>query len=260
MSHYHLTSTSRALYRVFVAPSLAPRLQVPRQYAPTFSRNVPLLPITTVRTKIGGPRKAPAKRQALSDMYTFDNAIQANEINLIDERGNFNPNVYYNDAMRKFNRVTHHLLLISEGRTNEFGEQDPEHLPTCKIISKMELRSQYNKKIEIARKLEKGPSTKNLELNWAIAGGDLKHRLEKLKQFLKEGKKVEVLLGPKRRGKKATEEEAKAVLKAVTDAVDECRGAGEVKREGVLGGVLTIVFQGTKLKDDTSEKKQEVEE
>ena len=84
--------------------------------------------------------------------------------------------------------------------------------------------------------------------------------MEKLKGFLTQGKKVEVLLGPKRRGKKATEAEAKSVLKAVTDAVDECRGAGEIKREGVLGGVLTIVFQGTRMKDDKSEKEQDVEE
>lgn len=260
MSRYHLTTTSRALYRVFVAPNLAPRLSIPNQYAPTLRRNVPLLPITPVRTKIGGPRKKPAKRQALSDMYTFDNAIQAEVINLIDEDGTFVPNVHYDDAMRRVNRVTHHLLLISEGRTNEFGEQDPNYPPTCKIISKMDLRNQYNKKIEIARKFEKGPSSKNLELNWAIAGGDLKHRLEKFKGFLKEGKKVEVLLGPKRRGKKATEAEAQNVLQAITDAVADCKGAGEMKREGVLGGVMTIVFMGTKLKDEKSEKAQDTEE
>jgi translation initiation factor IF-3 len=254
MSRYHLTSTSRALYRVFVAPYVAPLPHIPLQCAPTGSRNVPFLPITSVRTRIGGPKKAPAKRQALSDIYTFDNAIQADAINLIDEKGTFRPNIYFQDAMRKFNRVTHHLLLISEGRTNELGEQDPEHLPTCKIITKIDLRSQYNRKIEIATKLQKGPSSKNLELNWAIAGGDLKHRLEKLKTFLKEGKKVEVVFGFKKRGKKATEAEANGVLKAVTDAVDECKGAGELKREGVVGGVMTIVYQGTRLQEPKSEK------
>lgn len=193
-------------------------------------------------------------RQALSDLYTFDNAIGADVINLIDSKGNFVPNVKFNDAMRKFNRVTHHLLLISEGQVNEYGEPDPERLPICKIISKIDLRGQYNRKVETARKLEKGPSVKNLELNWAIAGGDLKHRLDKLNGFLKEGKKVEILFKPKRRGKKATEAEANSVLKAVTDLVDDCKGAGEVKREGDVGGVFTIVFQGTKLEETKTGK------
>ncbi|KAF2452012.1 hypothetical protein P171DRAFT_426416 [Karstenula rhodostoma CBS 690.94] len=259
MSRYHLSCTSRALYRVFVAPNLAPRLQIPLRCAPTFSRNTALLPVTSVRTKVGGPRKAPAIRQALSDIYTFDNAIDADVINLIDQNGTFIPNVFFNDAMRKFNRVTHHLLLISEGQVDEFGEPDPEHLPTCKIITKIDLRNQYNRKIEVARKLEKGPSTKNLELNWAIAGGDLKHRLEKLNDFLKDGKKVEVLFKPKKRGKKATEAEAKSVLKAVTDVVDDCKGAGEVKREGDVGGTLTVVLQGTKLQETNAGKKAKPE-
>ncbi|KAK7188113.1 hypothetical protein DPSP01_001653 [Paraphaeosphaeria sporulosa] len=251
MSRYHLSSTSRALYRVFVAPNLAPRLQIPLRCAPTFSLNIPLLPITAVRTKTNKP----AVRQALSDLYTFDNAIQADTINLIDKHGTFLKNVNFQDAMRKFNRVTHHLLLISEGQVNEYGEPDPEHPPTCKIISKIDLRMQYNRRIEVARKLEKGPSTKNLELNWAIAGGDLKHRLNKLEGFLIEGKKVEVLFKPKKRGKKATEAEAKGVLKAVTDLVDTCKGAGEVKREGDVGGFFTIVFQGTDLRKTNTGKK-----
>ena len=119
----------------------------------------------------------------------------------------------------------------------------------------MELRNQYNRKIDIARKAERGPVLKNLELNWAIAGGDLKHRLDKLQEFLRDGRKVEVLLGPKRRGKKATDTEARSVLKAVEDAANECRGAGEVKREGNLGGVMTITFQGTDLEENKGQKK-----
>ncbi|KAF1969073.1 hypothetical protein BU23DRAFT_557928 [Bimuria novae-zelandiae CBS 107.79] len=249
MSRFPLTSTSRALYRVFVAPNLAPRVQIPIQYVPAFQQ-APFLPITSVRTLKGyGKKKTPPKRQLISDLYTFDNRIQAEQINLIDQDGSFIPNIHISDAMRKMNRVTHHLLLVSEGEVDEFGDQDPEKLPTCKIISKIDLRDKYNRKIELDRKADKPTPMKNLELNWAIAGGDLKHRLEKLKGFLRDGKKVEVLLGPKKRGRKATDAEAKSVLKAVVDAKDECRGAGEVKREGELGGVLTLVFQGQKLGD-----------
>ena len=247
MSNYTLTSTSRALYRVFVAPNLIARPQISLQ-------RPSLLPITSIRT-FKGPRKPPAKRQAISDFYTFDNAIQAEQINLIDESGTYHNNINIDHAMRKYNRVTHHLLLITEGKTNELGQPDPENLPVCKIISKMELRNQYNRKIDIARKAERGPVLKALELNWAIAGGDLKHRLDKLQEFLRDGRKVEVTFGPKRRGKKATDEEAKSVLKAVEDAASECKGTGEVKREGVMGGVMTITYQGTDLEGNKDQKK-----
>jgi translation initiation factor IF-3 len=97
---------------------------------------------------------------------------------------------------------------------------------------------------------------KNLELNWAIAGGDLKHRLERLKEFLREGRKVEILLGPKKRGKKATEQEANAVIKAVRDAAGECKGASEVKAEGTVGAVMTVVFEGRKIEEKKEEPKE----
>ncbi|KAJ4305746.1 hypothetical protein N0V90_001277 [Kalmusia sp. IMI 367209] len=256
MSRYHLTGTSRALFRVFVAPNLAPRLPLQPQRAHVLARSIPFLPITSSRTKVGGSSKRP-KRQALSDIYTFDNAITAHYINLIDESGKFIPNIHIDSVLPRIKRVTHHLLQISDGKYDEFGDPDPDHLPTCKIVSKIDLRNQYNKKLDIERKVTKGPSTKNLELNWAIAGGDLKHRLEKLKGFLREGRKVEILLGPKRRGKKATEAECQNVLKAVRDAVDECKGAGEMKREGTVGGVLTLVLQGRKLKEDKVDETEE---
>ena len=124
----------------------------------------------------------------------------------------------------------------------------------------MDLRAQHERKLETLRRQAKGqstgPSTKNLELNWAIAGGDLKHRLEKMKQFLGEGRKVEVLLGPKKRGKKASVEEAGGVLKAVREAVGECRGAHEVKREGEVGAVMTLVFEGKKVEKEEKEQKK----
>jgi translation initiation factor IF-3 len=68
---------------------------------------------------------------------------------------------------------------------------------------------------------------------------------------------VEILLGPKRKGKKATEQEANAVMQAVKDAVAECKGASEVKSEGTVGGVLTIVFEGRKIEEKKEPAKAE---
>ncbi|KAF2251016.1 hypothetical protein BU26DRAFT_517764, partial [Trematosphaeria pertusa] len=172
MPPLHLSSTSRALYRVFVAPNLPTARATPLR-----TRNVSLLPQTTVRSLVY--KKKNVQRQALRDYYIFDAAIEATHINLVDQDGRFHSSVPINEALRSYNRVTHHLLQMSPGRVDDFGVPDPEHLPTCKIISKMDLRAQFNKKLDIERRKKKGqgagPAPKNLELNWAIAGGDLKH-------------------------------------------------------------------------------------
>ncbi|CAO2651736.1 Nn.00g000190.m01.CDS01 [Neocucurbitaria sp. VM-36] len=267
----HISGTSRALYRVFVAPNLRSTTSIPLLYAPAFapsSRHSSTPPSTSntqpprffshtcIREK---KYTKDTRRHALSDYYVIDAAIQADAINLVDETGKFHTDVPLNDALASFNKVTHHLVQMTPGKIDASGRADPANLPTCRIISKMDLRAQHQRKLDTLRRQAKGqttgPSPKSLELNWAIAAGDLKHRLERLKEFLREGRKVEILLGPKKRGKKATEEEARAVMKAVKEAVGECKGAGEVKSEGVVGGVMTVVYEGRKIEEKREEGK-----
>ena len=258
MSQYHLTSTARTLYRVFIAPSLTGpspfRLQTPF-LVPYAAR---LLPQTTTRHR---HFQKDVRRHALSDHYVFDLAIKDTYINYLDANGVFRPNVHLRDALRSFDKTTYHLLLVSPGTVDEFGESDPGDLPTCKVISKVELRERHRKKLDAERRTAQGkgtgPAPKNLELNWAIAGGDLKHRLEKLKEFLGEGRKVEVLIGPKRKGRQATGEESRNLLKAVKNAVGEVSGAQEVKeQEGVIGGVMTLFFKGSEPEEASGKKKE----
>ncbi|KAH7402958.1 hypothetical protein BKA66DRAFT_404746 [Pyrenochaeta sp. MPI-SDFR-AT-0127] len=264
----HISGTSRALYRVFVAPNLRATTSIPLLYVPAFaashsspSQTPSLVSRTSIRTK---KYTKDTRRHALSDYYVIDTAIEADLVNLVDESGKFHDNVLLNDALSSLNKVTHHLVQMTPGKVDEFGRADPANLPTCRIISKMHLRAQHQRKLDTLRRQAKGqttgPAPKSLELNWAIAGGDLKHRLQRLKEFLKEGRKVEVLLGPKKRGRKATTEEANGVMRAVRDAVAECKGTGEVKSEGVVGGVMTIVFEGRKIEENRDEIKQTIQQ
>ncbi|KAH7068010.1 hypothetical protein BKA63DRAFT_520942 [Paraphoma chrysanthemicola] len=260
----HFSGTSRALYRVFVAPNLRAKVSIPLLYLPAFtspssypSQPPRLTSHTTIRTKT---YKKDTQRHALTDYYVLDNAIKSPRINLVDEAGNYKPDVPIQDALFQVNPKTHYLVQMTPGKVDEYGNPDPDDLPTCRIVTKMALREQHSRKLDTLRRQAKGqsagPAMKNLELNWAIAAGDLKHRLERLKEFLREGRKVEVLLGPKKRGKKATEQEANAVMAAVRDAVAECKGSSEVKQEGSVGGVMTITFEGKEAED----KKKKAEE
>lgn len=257
---HHISSTSRALYRVFVLPNLRTASNgIPVQFAPAFAPTygppsipiAPTLPSTQVRHK--SYTRKDTRRHALSDYFTIDNAITAPRVNFVDDQGRFFEDVATLDALSSFNKVTHHLVQVTPGKVDAAGDPDPDHPPVCRVVSKMDLRAQHERKVEAARKQAKGttgPPQKNLELNWAIGGGDLKHRLNKLKEFLGEGRRVEVLLGPKKRGRKATPDEANAVYKAVLEAVDECKGAKEVKREGTIGAVVTVIFEGQKVEKD----------
>lgn len=254
MPPFHLSSTSRALYRVFIAPTLH---QTPTSRILPFTRpNLPFrtasLPQTLILARSKHYKKKDTERHALTDHYVLDNAIQASHINMVDADGVFHTYIPFDEARRSYNRVTHHLMQVTPGEVDMFGRSDPENPPVCKVVSKMDLRLQHQKKLEIERRAARGvgagPATKNLELNWAIAPGDLAHRLEKMKQFLKEGRKVEVLLGPKRRGRVATDKECKDVLKKIRDALAECKGSTEAKEpQGVMGGVMTLIFEGRKL-------------
>ncbi|KAF2686866.1 hypothetical protein K458DRAFT_476577 [Lentithecium fluviatile CBS 122367] len=264
MSRYHLTSTSRALYRVFVAPTL--HTTHPAIFRPPIRLVTPLIPVIPRRTIY---YKKVAQRHTLTDHYTFDDAIEASHVNLVDERGIFLNNMPIEQALKNYNRTTHHLLLVAPGTVDEFGISDPEDMPICKIVSKIDLRKQFAKKLELKAREESGRlgtagDAKKLELNWAIAGGDLAHRLSKLQNFLREGRKVEVTLAPKHnkyRGREASSEECDKVLKAIRDAVLDCRGASEPKEpDGVSGGVMTLFFQGRDLSEKKVEEVKEITE
>lgn len=262
----HISGTSRALYRVFVAPNLRATSSISLLYAPAFAPSNPpssistpsLISRTTIREK---KYSKETRRQAFSDYYVIDRAIEADYINLVDADGTFHKDVSLEDALRSFDKVTHHLVQLTPGKVDESGNLDPENLPICRVTSKIDLRAQHQRKLEIERREAKGQGTgpigKSLELNWAIAGGDLKHRMERLKEFLMEGRKVEITLGPKRRGKKATEEEAAAVMKAIRDTVAECKGATEKSVDGPIGGVMVIVLEGPKIKAEKKKKEKE---
>jgi translation initiation factor IF-3 len=253
---HHISSTSRALYRVFVLPNLRTPSSsgIPIQFAPAFAPTygppsipIPSAPLSHTQVRHKSFARKDTRRHALSDYFTLDNAISAPRVNFVDASGSFFQDVATLDALNSFNKVTHHLVEVSAGRVDEFGNPDPEHRPVCRVISKIDLRAQHEKKVEAARKQAKGvvgPPQKNLELNWAIGGGDLKHRMQKLEQFLLEGRRVEILLGPKKRGRKATEAEAQTVFKAVMTA-------------GEVGKVFTVIFEGKEDKEAAKKKGDE---
>ncbi|GAB7343899.1 hypothetical protein MBLNU457_1854t1 [Dothideomycetes sp. NU457] len=125
--------------------------------------------------------------------------------------------------------------------------------PVCKLIN---IKEEYAK--ERAKKAEKKKtgtkkavdplSVKTLELNWAIdVNNDLNHRLNKVKEFLAEGRRVEIVLAKKKRGRVATREECDNVLDRIKAVVEEVKGARQLKpMEGKVGAVAMLLLEGPK--------------
>ncbi|MCJ1363538.1 hypothetical protein MMC16_002645 [Acarospora aff. strigata] len=164
-----------------------------------------------------------------------DANIQAREVRVVDENNTLKPPAPLLEVLKSFDRKLYTLVQVSP---TEEGK-----IPVCKIFEKKALREAERAKA----KAKKDPATlvKQLELNWAISPNDLGHRLNKMVEFLEQGKRVEVILAGKRKGRKATEEEAVNVLKSVRARVTKTEGAREWKdMEGKVSEQVTLFFEG----------------
>lgn len=107
-------------------------------------------------------------------------------------------------------------------------------LPICRIIPRrqvLEYESMKRKKPRTKEKL-----MKQLELNWAIGQNDLQHKLDRMKQFLDEGRRVELTIAKKRRGRDATPDERRTLLAAIRAFVQNSGGVREWKAMVESGG------------------------
>lgn len=122
-----------------------------------------------------------------------------------------------------------------------------EWVPVCKVENKIEaaakLRAAENARKEAKKLAPEG--VKIMELNWAIAEGDLGHRMKKVREFLMDRRRVEIVVAPKKRGKRASREEADSMLKKVRQSITEVEGAKEIRpMQGQVGGVVSIMVEG----------------
>ena len=160
------------------------------------------------------------------------------------------------DVLARMDRTTHRLIQVGEAPApgDAFSDQvDAPPIPVCKIVSKKDAYMNDQRKKAEAKEKKRitniTSSVKTLELNWAIDQNDLTHRLERMREFLQEGRKVEVVLAAKKRGRKASPQECEGVLRQIRGVVDDVDGAREEKSKvGALGSFSTLAFAGRPVK------------
>lgn len=229
---------SFALHRIFVAPKSIPR---------------PARAIIATPQFRGYARPAPTARRLPSD-----DLITARSIHVVNDDGTLSPPQDTRHVLRNLDRKAYTLQTVSVPDAN--SAPGSPTLPVCRIISKRQIL-EAAKAAKANKKPQANPErvTKTIELNWAIDGNDLSHRLKRIREFLERGNKVEVALAGKRKGRKASPEEAKEVLEKVRAFVVEDEGRANGWREykaleGAVGGVMTVYLEGKVVEQKKAEK------
>ena len=235
----HLVSTAEALQYVFLPayhatpiPTILPSSRLRTQLASAPNRSYATAPSDGAFNMAGRFVKA-SKLSKSESQRNRDESIRALRICVVQPDGKLGPPQAPSYVLRMIDRKV------------EFIEQLDvvDGVPVCKIMNKKDAREAVK-----ARKKQKQPSavTKYLELNWAIDKNDLAHRLGKLREFLEQGKRVEVLLlKKKKRMRDATTEEGRQTLASLGTFVKGIQGAKELRpMEGTFLGRATLFYEG----------------
>ncbi|KAL8753963.1 MAG: hypothetical protein Q9199_004680 [Rusavskia elegans] len=256
----HLISAAEALQRVFLpnwrlhSPCL--RKPIPLRYQPF-----------NLQYRNYGPRNKRSTAAPSNDGLIRDEGIRAPEIQIVGPNNSLQPPTSLRGSLASIARSTQFLMQVGEKIHPRFadapgpdeGQRDNRpKIPVCKVVDK-----HSHRQAEIAKaKPKKNVSipTKEVELNWTIAPHDLDHRLKKMREFLSDGRRVEVVFGKKRRGwmqrKDVTEGKAKGLLEMIRDQAATVQGSKEWKvLEGEEGGELRMFFEakGNKQKGETKD-------
>ena len=171
--------------------------------------------------------------------HPIDEAINALDIHVVQADEKLSPPQSLTHLLWKIDRKTHMIEQHSA----------IDGIPVCRVIDRAEARAAQKQRRKTKAKNPE-QMKKYLELNWAIDQNDLQHRLGKLRQFLMEGRRVEVFLAKKKkRMRDATQAEGRETLKKIKECVGGVDGAKELKAmEGRFLERATLFYEGKRAK------------
>lgn len=168
--------------------------------------------------------------------HPIDDAISRRTVHLVTPQG-----LLRNQSLNSI------LLPLNpkEQNVRQVSVDDSTRSPIVKVVSRKELQEQYQAAARLKRRSGQESSKKELELNWAIdRAGDLHYRLKRLKEWLAEGKSVEVLLAHKVAKRRSAPADCEELVELVRSAANEVDGVVEGKEmDGKIGSQLVLSFR-----------------
>ncbi|KAK6365473.1 hypothetical protein LTS17_011192 [Exophiala oligosperma] len=137
--------------------------------------------------------------------------------------------------LRDIDRSEQYVLQLSKSG-------DGDHA-IVQVVQRKDLIQRINSKESAARQsqlAQKEKKPKQIELNWAISGNDLQLKMKQLEEFLRKGKKVELLLAARKYQRKATQQEAEELLRTVQEKIQELGATEVVPMQGSFPRQTTI--------------------
>ncbi|KAI9790716.1 MAG: hypothetical protein M1816_004857 [Peltula sp. TS41687] len=169
-----------------------------------------------------------------------DEEIRGPMIHLVNSEGTLDPPTSLRSVLLSIDRRESYVLQVAEPQ--------PDMLAVCKIKNKQEVyrRERARRQAQkTRRKTNPALMAKELELNWAIDANDLGHRLNKLQEMLGKGMRIDIILAGKKKGRRATSDEAELVIRRIRERVEMIEGAKEWKpMEGKLLEQVTLFVEG----------------
>lgn len=118
-------------------------------------------------------------------------------------------------------------------------------MPMCKIVTKAQAFQDQKASLQKEKDSKKitGSKPRTIEINWAIEKHDLDVRLGRLRDFLTEGKRVEILLARKKKSRAATPGECKALMDTMEAELESIGAKQVVARQGEVGGLVKMAVE-----------------
>lgn len=261
-------SAATALHRVFIAPTERPLSRIR-------ARPLPLPKLSTTPVAARAYAYAAAPTAFPRDEEILD--LREPYVHLVGEDGKLTEPKRVRELLASIDRDAQSLVTVAlpSGRAPSprdvaaAGMEGVDGvpaggpaIPVCKVIVKAAAReSAKTRDKSRAKRRNENPALtlKTLELNWAIDPHDLGHRLKRMREFLEKGFRVDVLLAPKRKKRRASPEEAEETLRKVQQCVEEVEGAKEWKpMEGKVGAQVLFFAQGKPKEKEPEEKEPEM--
>ena len=180
--------------------------------------------------------------------HPLDEAISSRIVHLVTPQG-FLRDQLLKSVLRPLDSKVQNVRQVSI---------DSQGTPIVKIVSRKELQEQYQTAAKLKNrsggKLQ-NVMKKELELNYAIDRvNDLQHRLKALKEWLAEGRPVEVLLAHKSGGKRASQEQCEELAEWVRKAASEAEGVEYREVDGRIGSHAIMSFRQKEKAGSQAEK------
>lgn len=138
--------------------------------------------------------------------------------------------------LRDLNPETHELRQVAPGT---------DGVPICKVFDlAAEAAARAAREEREKARLKAKAKHKIVEISWAIADNDLALKGRRVKEFLENGFRVEVVLLPRKRGRKASEAECEELIGRVRGVFGEVEGAKEARKpDGEVGKTLRMFVE-----------------